>query len=136
MCVCVLGCEMETPRRSRGSVRRQAPADPLQAKLQEVLPYDLLLDTFIAVHSEFDSPHLRKEKNIHDFVTQRKPFGSCMMERRVAARISMGGGMDMSTGMGESMDMSMRVFVDTHFHAHALARVQTRRASRLSRSWL
>lgn len=33
------------------------------------LPSATLLDAFLALHDELSSPHLRKEKNIQDFVT-------------------------------------------------------------------
>eukprot|EP00043_Microstomoeca_roanoka_P006196 m.60931 g.60931 ORF g.60931 m.60931 type:complete len:1735 (-) comp13314_c0_seq1:84-5288(-) len=61
---------MDTPPNALQSMRRKALDDPVQAKVQELLPYELLFDTFIAVHSELKAPHLRKEKTIQEFVTQ------------------------------------------------------------------
>ncbi|EGD82511.1 AGC/DMPK/GEK protein kinase [Salpingoeca rosetta] len=61
-----------TPTSRSESLRRRPPDDPVQSKMQEILPYELLFDTFLAVHQELKAPQLRKEKNIHDFVTQHE----------------------------------------------------------------
>eukprot|EP01147_Barroeca_monosierra_P001273 gene1273-4481_t len=57
-------CKVSPSSQSGGAI------ESLLSRLQDALPYELLLDTFFALHHELHIPQIRKEKNIQEFLSQ------------------------------------------------------------------